>query len=109
MGSFYGDSQLIQINSSPVSAFDHPTLPVAPDIITVSPSQLTVSTTLESVGKGSADSGTNERKGLVVVSKGSYLSVLDKWKNLAPILDATLVDLDRSGSVSFFVLCVVEH
>lgn len=43
----------------------------------------------------------NEEKGIIVMSQGSYLSVLDSWKNIAPIMDAALVDLDGSGQVRF--------
>jgi hypothetical protein len=33
-----------------------------------------------------------EGRGVIVLGKGSYLSVLETFKNLAPILDAVLVD-----------------
>jgi DNA damage-binding protein 1 len=42
-----------------------------------------------------------EEKGVIVLGQGSYLSVVDSWKNIAPIMDAVLVDLDGSGQVHF--------
>jgi DNA damage-binding protein 1 len=46
-------------------------------------------------------SGTKkEDGGLIVLGKGSYLSVLEVFKNIAPIVDAALVDTDSSGQVS---------
>lgn len=44
-----------------------------------------------------------EGRGLVVLGKGSYLSVLETFKNIAPILDAALVDTDGSGQVSISI------
>lgn len=41
----------------------------------------------------------SEEKGMVVLGQGNYLSVMDSWKNIAPIMDAALVDLDGSGQV----------
>jgi len=47
------------------------------------------------------DSSTKkEGRGLIVLGKGSYLSVLEVFKNIAPIVDAALVDTDGSGQVS---------
>jgi DNA damage-binding protein 1 len=37
-----------------------------------------------------------------VLGKGSYLSVLEAFKNIAPIVDAALVDTDGSDQVSTF-------
>ena|ERR1700691_3585479 len=102
LGSHQGDSQLIRINNSPVSGLEVPTLPVPSDISTITPSQLT---SLATKGKGRAvdmdvDEGgmrgagrkEKEGRGVIVLGKGSYLSVLETFKNLAPILDAVLVD-----------------
>jgi len=112
IGSHNGDSQLVQINTSPVSGLEVPTLPVPSDIKTITPSQLTLLATKGGAkGKGRVtnmdvddDVGSGRRKkegrGVIVLGKGSYLSVLDVFKNLAPIVDAALVDTDGSGQVS---------
>src|ERR1700720_2415865 len=98
LGSHYGDSQLIRINTSPVSGFEAPTLPVSSDIKTITPSQLTLLAT-KGVAKGKGrlldmdvdDQGDEGRirgmikegRGMIVLGKGSYLSVLETFKNLA--------------------------
>lgn len=47
------------------------------------------------------DGGTEtpQESGNVVATKGSYLNVLEQFKNIAPIADACLVDID-GGQVS---------
>lgn len=41
-------------------------------------------------------------KGRVVEVMGSFITVLDSYKNIAPIMDAVLVDIDGVGEVTFF-------
>lgn len=107
LGSHLGDPQLLRINTSPVSALESPTLPVPSDIKTISPSDLTLmssaSSSKEKWRSGEARTVTpgKEEKGIVVLGQGNYLSVVDSWKNIAPIMDAVLVDLDGSGQVHF--------
>ena len=43
--------------------------------------------------------GDNFFKGRVVEAMGSFITVLDNYKNIAPIMDAILVDTDSSGEV----------
>lgn len=38
-------------------------------------------------------------KGTIIGSEGSFINVLDTFKNIAPIVDAVLVDTDGSGQV----------
>ena len=38
-------------------------------------------------------------KGCVIQSSGSFINVLRTFKNIAPIMDAALVDIDGSGEV----------
>lgn len=110
LGSHYGDSHLLCINPSPVSALTLDTLPISPDIATITPSKLTMSVTSgNDKGKGRAidvseDASRKKNKegrGVIVLGKGSYLSTLQTFKNLAPIMDAAFVDTDGSGQVSF--------
>lgn len=37
--------------------------------------------------------------GKVVALKGAHLEVLDRYRNIAPILDAVMADTDNSGQV----------
>lgn len=37
--------------------------------------------------------------GKVVRLKGTYIEVLDRFRNIAPILDAVMADTDQSGQV----------
>ena len=39
------------------------------------------------------------RGGKIIKTKGSYIEVLSRFKNIAPILDAVLADPDESGQV----------
>lgn len=109
LGSHFGDSQILRINPSAVSALESPTLPVPPDITTISPAQLTASVT-SAKGKGKEramevdtdDEGRKQKegRGVIVVGTGSYLSSVQTFKNIAPIMDAALVNMDKSGQVS---------
>lgn len=84
LGSHFGDSQLLQIISSPIFGSDSPTLPIPASIRTTKPKDL----------------GKNEdTEGIIVNGAGSYLVVLESFNNLAPIVDGILVDTDDSGQV----------
>jgi len=91
LGSHFGNSQLLQISTTPSSSLDTTTLPVSQATLTISPNALNSLV----VGQG-----RNGGQGYVVVGKGSYLTELESFNNLAPILDAILVDTDGSGQVS---------
>ncbi|CAK5284352.1 unnamed protein product, partial [Mycena citricolor] len=95
VGSHAGDSQLVQIHSSPVSSLSLPTLPIPPEIASVPAARLTPAS---SKGKGRE----NPPKNCVLESQGSYLRVVESFKNIAPILDAVLVDTEKSGHVRRF-------
>ncbi|KAH7926445.1 hypothetical protein BV22DRAFT_1118853 [Leucogyrophana mollusca] len=88
LGSHFGDSQLLQIHPTPVSGLESPTLPIPPQISTISPS------TLISLAKGKRGESSD---GYIVNGQGSYVSEIDSYKNLAPIVDAAVVDVDNSG------------
>jgi DNA damage-binding protein 1 len=94
LGSHFGDSQLLQITTTPSSASDTSTLPVPSAISTISPNAL------NSLAGDKGRSEDGQGQGYVVVGKGSYLTELESFNNLAPILDAALVDTDGSGQVS---------
>lgn len=91
LGSHYGDSQLLQISSSPVSSRNAPTLPVPSSITTVKPNQLNLA------AKSTAD---EDAEGTIINGAGSHIVELESFQNLAPIVDAVLVDTDNSGQVS---------
>lgn len=63
-----------------------------PTISTIKPSGLT------RAGKGWSN---DTRDGLVVVGFGGHLEELESFHNLAPIVDAVLVDIDKSGQVCY--------
>jgi DNA damage-binding protein 1 len=60
------------------------------------------------VDVGDSSGTKKEGRGLIVLEKGSYLSVLEVFKNIAPIVDAALVDTDGSGQVSIFSLLEIR-
>lgn len=100
VGSHHGDSQVIQINQKPVASLDQPTLPVPSDISTVSISDFAMHPSRKGKGKWTDATELREGQGLIVLDKGSFLKVLDTWKNIGPILDSALVDTDGSGQAS---------
>lgn len=108
LGSHLGDSQLLQLTTGPTSLEAPSSLIIPEGVKTVSKESLT--TVLSKKGKGKADvddhdmdvdseGGDDYSKGRVVEPSGSYLTVLEAYKNIAPIMDAVLVDVDGSGQV----------
>ncbi|TFK70374.1 hypothetical protein BDN72DRAFT_542903 [Pluteus cervinus] len=101
LGSHVGDSKILQISPTPSSLFTTPTLHVPSEISTVHPDQLMKQA--DKKGKAPAidddvdmESG-DPSKGSVLRTTGSFLNTITTFKNIAPILDATLVDIDGSG------------
>jgi DNA damage-binding protein 1 len=103
-----GDSQLVQITPTPNADFDRPTLPIPSEIHSVTSTSFDASVSRK--GKGRAISptfdmevddevGDSQKSGNIIATKGSYVTVLERFKNIAPIVDACLVDLD-GGQVS---------
>ena len=97
LGSHFGDSQLLQISSSPVDSLHASTFSISPDI----PALPTPRTLLPKGNDGGA-SETEELKGYIIKNRGSYVTVLQTFKNIAPIADAALVDLGDIGQASFY-------
>ncbi|KDR82646.1 hypothetical protein GALMADRAFT_837022 [Galerina marginata CBS 339.88] len=106
LGSHFGDSQLLQVSPTPVTLQEVPSLTVPSDIKTVSQGSLMATTSRK--GKAKAVLEDNDMdvddetfddysKGRVVEPMGSFISVLETYKNIAPIMDAVLVDTDGSG------------
>lgn len=89
IGSHTGDSQLVRLLQAPTFSSDTDTLPIPP----------TISTSLPSVLDSERESEERE-KGVVVKLKGSYVEHLEPFRNIAPIVDATIADLDGSGQVT---------
>ena len=111
LGSHTGDSQLLQISSSPVSTQEVPSISIPPEIHTCSSGSL--SATSPRKGKEKEPSQNNDMdvdepiggdfsKGRVVEAMGSFITVLDSYKNIAPIMDAILVDTDGTDEVTSF-------
>lgn len=88
LGSHFGDSQLLRISTSVVSNANSPTLPVPTSIRTLKPKELAAA------GKRRAD---DVAEGLIVNGDGGYLEELESFNNLAPIVDAVMVDIDSTG------------
>ncbi|KAF8133979.1 CPSF A subunit region-domain-containing protein [Boletus edulis] len=87
LGSHFGDSQLLQITSSPVSSLGFPTLPIPTFIPTIKPKDFSLAT----------KSGVDEEGGIIVNGNGSYLIELESFNNLAPIVDGILTVIDGTG------------
>ena len=90
----------MRIRDLPVSPTETPTLPISKTIPTVSPQSLDQT---DDKGKGPSLIEPDIAKGCVVATKGSYVEVFQTLvKNIAPISDAVLADLDESGQVRVF-------
>jgi DNA damage-binding protein 1 len=96
LGSHFGDSQLLRVESMAVSFQEFPTLPISPDIQVIRESDMFSSTK----GKGREISDTNAKGGSLLALQGKHLTVLETFKNIAPIRDAITVDPDGSKQVS---------
>ncbi|KAF9267572.1 hypothetical protein L218DRAFT_895037 [Marasmius fiardii PR-910] len=92
IGSHHGDSQVIKIHTQPTSSEDKRTLEIPPHVRTVPKGAL-------EKGKGRAvDEDVDDfSNGRVVSNRGTYLTVLQTFKNIAPILDAVLTNVDSGG------------
>ena len=111
LGSHTGDSQLLQISSSPVSTQEVPSISIPPEIHTCSSGSLSATSPRKGKEKVVLQSndmdvddpiGGNFLKGRVVEAMGSFITVLESYKNIAPIVDAILVDTDGSDEVTPF-------
>ncbi|KAF7291738.1 CPSF-A domain-containing protein [Mycena chlorophos] len=90
VGSHVGNSQLVEISEEPLASSSKapavPTLPIPDDIETVPASRL-----------APGEEKDEEVRDCILETQGTYLRVVDSFKNIAPILDAALVDTDDSG------------
>ena len=111
LGSHTGDSQLLQISSSPVSTQDVLSISIPPEICTCSSGSLSAASPTKGKEKILLQNddmdvdgpiGGNFSKGRVVEAMGSFITVLDSYKNIAPIMDAILVDTDGTDEVALF-------
>ena len=112
LGSHKGDSQLLQISSSPVSTQEVPSISIPQEIRTCSSGSLSASSPRKGKEKDLLQNndmdvddpiGGNFSKGRVVEAMGSFITVLDSYKNIAPIMDAILVDTDGTDEVTSFL------
>lgn len=96
IGSFLGDCQTVEISSSVTSSSKTPLL-IPQNVPSISTTELSK---ISSKGKGRMlDTDLPDQRGYIVNSSGSYLQVLDTFKNIAPIRDAVLVDLPGTDQV----------
>lgn len=102
LGSHLGDSQLITISQVP--SLDEPIPPIPTKIKTVD--KMSIGSLSRRKGKQRAseddmdvDDADQEvgGQGYVVTPDGSYVKVLESFKNIGPIIDAAMVDIDGSG------------
>lgn len=107
LGSHLGDSQLITISQVP--SLDEPIPPIPTKIKTVD--KMSIGSLSRRKGKQRAseddmdvDDADQEvgGQGYVVTPDGSYVKVLESFKNIGPIIDAAMVDIDGSGQVRRF-------
>ena len=88
----------MRIHPSPIANASSNTLEIPKGITSVSASALASS----AKGKGKATGDVEnipDKQGRVVNMKGTFVEVLQKYDNIAPIMDAVLADIDGSGQV----------
>ena len=73
------------------------TLPIPKGITIMPPSALASSG--KGKGRAAGEDVGGRKEGRIIGMKGTYLEVLQNHDNIAPILDAALADIDRSGQV----------
>jgi len=111
LGSHLGDSQLFKISDSYVSSDDLPALVVPIGVKTVSAGSLAGVSSKKGKEKAhDTDMVVDEEAsksyfgGRIVDTTKSFITVLETYKNIAPILDAILVDTDNSKQVIHFTI-----
>ncbi|KAG6854676.1 hypothetical protein C0991_003324 [Blastosporella zonata] len=99
LGSHFGDSQLLQLSPTATSSSDKVTVEIPPEIKTISAATLSGPSTSKGKARETDEDSLprDPTKGTVVQTKGSFINVLENFKNIAPIVDAILVDTDGSG------------
>ncbi|KAI0084181.1 CPSF A subunit region-domain-containing protein [Irpex rosettiformis] len=103
VGSHTGDAQILRIHATAQSDIDRDTLPIPSGITTVHPTSLSAdprsspSLDDDDIEMESVDDKKAGKAGKIVALKGTHIEVLDRFRNLAPILDAVLADTDESG------------
>ena len=111
LGSHTGDSQLLQISSSPVSTQEVESISIPQEIRTCSSGSLSATSPRKGKENDLLQSNDmdvddpiigNFSQGRVVEATGSFITVLDSYKNIAPIMDAILVDTDGTDEVNPF-------
>ncbi len=93
VGSSGGDSKLVKISTTIKD--DSVAVPLPDGFSTITEDMLSQDQDL--------DPDAREDKGRVVTSAGSFLEVVQTFKNLSPITDAVLVDLPNSRHVGPFI------
>ncbi|KAF8650163.1 hypothetical protein AX16_005397 [Volvariella volvacea WC 439] len=101
VGSHVGDSKVLQITPTATTLRDRPTLPIPPEVPTASPGSLSNGKRKDK-GKAPATEDVDMElqdvsKGVVVRTTGSFLQTISNYNNIAPIMDAALVDLNNDG------------
>lgn len=103
VGSHLGDSQIVTIQQ--ISSKDPDTVPltIPYGVKTVSKTMAAPSSKKKGKQRANDDMEVDDewdvKDGRVITPDGSYLKVMQRFKNIAPILDAVLVDVDGSGQV----------
>jgi DNA damage-binding protein 1 len=107
IGSHLGDSQLITITQIPSKTEDQAVLSIPFGIRTY---DRTAITSGSKKGKqradedmdvdGSEEDGDGLANGRIIAPDGSYVRVVQSFKNIGPIIDAVMVDVEGSGQVS---------
>ncbi|KAH9480543.1 DNA damage-binding protein 1a [Psilocybe cubensis] len=109
VGSHAGDSQLLCISETPTTSNPQSTLVTPPEIAKTTPDNLTKISSKKGKQKALPDdsamdvddeqsvSAPDYAKGRVVAPQGSFIKILETYKNISPILDAISVDTDGIG------------
>ncbi|KAJ8080825.1 hypothetical protein PM082_017660 [Marasmius tenuissimus] len=97
IGSHFGDSQVVKIHPQSASNDTKSALEIPLSVRTVTKSTLDKDADRDIEESDGADEDGGFKKGRVIDAQGTYLTVLHTFKNIAPVLDAALVDVDNTG------------
>ncbi|KAL0569702.1 hypothetical protein V5O48_012262 [Marasmius crinis-equi] len=100
IGSHFGSSQVVKIHLQSTSSDNDPTLEIPSTVKAVEKSLLEKDREprIDEVDEEEEEEEHDGyKKGRVIYNRGTYLTVLQTFKNIAPILDAVLADTDNSG------------
>lgn len=93
---------MIRVSPTPTSGLDSATLPIPHSVSAFNPNDKGKGKSTDNMDIDDADDKEKIFKGYILQSQGSHIEVLSTYRNIAPINDAILVNIDAGGQVCNF-------